>query len=50
MANMAGAPTPRLLVVVSATSQHKQWSRASFKINGEERRFCFNSLKIEIAR
>jgi hypothetical protein len=36
---MAGAPAKRMLAAVSATSHHGQWSRASFKISGEEGRF-----------
>jgi hypothetical protein len=47
---MAGALTPRMLAAVTIPSHHKQWSRASFKIRGEERHFCSNSLKIEMAR
>jgi hypothetical protein len=40
---MVGAHAPRMLVVVSATSHHGQWSGASFKISGEEEHFCSNS-------
>jgi hypothetical protein len=32
-----GALTPRMLVVVSPTSHHGQWSGVSFKIRDEER-------------
>jgi hypothetical protein len=49
-ANTAGALAPRVLVVVSATSYHKQWSRVSFKIRAKEGHFYSNLLKIEIAR
>jgi hypothetical protein len=34
-----GVPATRTLVVVSPTSNHGQWSGASFKISGEERQF-----------
>jgi hypothetical protein len=47
---MAGALTPRALVIVTTTSHHEQWSKVSFKIRGEEGHFCSHSLKIEIVR
>jgi hypothetical protein len=50
MTIMVRAPTPRSLVLVSATSHHEQWSGARFKISGKEGRFYSNLLKIEIAR
>jgi hypothetical protein len=34
---MVGAPAARMFVMISPTSHHRQWSRASFKISGEER-------------
>jgi hypothetical protein len=44
------APAPRTLAMVSATSHHRQGSRANFKISGKAWRFFCISLKIEIAR
>jgi hypothetical protein len=46
---MAGALTPTTFVMFTIPSTHKQWSRASFKIKGEEEHFCSDSLKIEMA-
>jgi hypothetical protein len=34
-----GAPITRMFDMISPTSHHEQWGRASFKINGKERRF-----------
>jgi hypothetical protein len=50
MTTMAGAPTPRMVVVVSTTSHHEQWSGVSFNICGKEGCFFSISLKIEMAR
>jgi hypothetical protein len=47
---VARALTPRTLIAVTFPSHHKQWSRASFKIKGEEGRFCSDSLRIGLAR
>jgi hypothetical protein len=47
---MAEAPTSRVLGVITVPSHHKQWSRASFKTQGKEGHFCFNSLKIEMEK
>jgi hypothetical protein len=40
-ATITGAPTPRMLVVVPASSYHRQWSGTNFKIGGEEILFLF---------
>jgi hypothetical protein len=50
LAIIARALAPRALAVVTTISHHEQWSKASFKIRGEEGCFYYNSLKIEIAR
>jgi hypothetical protein len=50
MTIVVGSPSPRTLAAVSATSHHGQWGGVTFKIGGEEGRFCSNSLKIEVAR
>jgi hypothetical protein len=47
---MAGVLTSRMLIAVSATSHHRQWSITSFKISGEQGRFCSSPLKIGIAK
>jgi hypothetical protein len=46
---MTGALTPRAFTMVTIPSHHRQWSRVSFKIRGEEVCFYFDLLKIEIA-
>jgi hypothetical protein len=47
---MAGVPASNTLAAVSATSHHRQWSRASFNLRGKEGYSFSNKLKIEMAR
>jgi hypothetical protein len=50
MTIMAGAPAPKMLATVPATSHHGKRSGVSFNIGDKEGCFFSNSLKIEIAR
>jgi hypothetical protein len=47
---MARALTSRVFAMVTINNHHKQLSKASFKIRGEEGWFYSDSLNIEIAR
>jgi hypothetical protein len=47
---MAEDLSRRALAMVTTTSHHEHWSRVTFKVRGEEWRFCSDSLRIEIAR